>query len=282
MSETTGSSWGHLKTILRVFRRRGAGTLEFAKFLNYLFSAGGPHALRRVGCRHNAGRQHDAMLIGESYCSTTGSLDANKAPKLVVSDIRKKARVFLDSSGYGTILDWQERLLDVWGVSDSALEVGDPDSELDDSEVVGLDHITDLERSSILDLVGYLDSDPVCSSPPRDYQGLRATTGLRAYVLTWLWAKRNDPDLLDAGIRQIKQAAESGSELFLHRCGCGLSQVNGSAHGCAEPSHLYLGPQLANSNHTSYHFTLRQLDNAGYSTVLPIMRAQCADARTIF
>jgi hypothetical protein len=238
--------------------------------------------LRATECRHAVNHEHDPRVRGEFCCRTTGFLDGNKAPKLVVADIRSRARVFLASEGYGTILDWEGDCVDRWGIWPSVQGVGESsDDEADDEH--SLSSLTDSTRGrAVLDLDGYLDSDPVQSSPLRDRTGPRLSTGLRAYVLTWLWSRRADPDTLDDGIRQIYLNANTQEvNWFLHTCGCGLSTVNGQPAGCVEPSHLVFGPREANSNHEAYHRTLRQLPRSEYTTVLLIMRAYCRDAQHI-
>src|SRR6267154_4527663 len=102
----------HIQSVLRIFRRRGVDGKEgmplMAAFLNSLFGLGGSYALTVQSCRHQPGGKHDAQaLLRKLPCRCCGTADGVKAPKLVVSDLRKKARAFCKVHGRGEIQAWR-------------------------------------------------------------------------------------------------------------------------------------------------------------------------------
>jgi len=263
------SAFRHVNSILRVFRRRGAGTPEFAEWLATLFGPMGTRAREDLSCRHGQGEVHDVVEIFDwQPCWSAGTRDAGKAPKLVVQRMREQARVFLAANGYVADLDWSQPLPTV---NDFVHATGARRAALQN------------QWSALTGLCAELDSDPV-TQDARDLDGPHKrsiSTGVRTYVMTYLRGLRDDLDALEEGIRTLYQLQTNG-DMFLHGCGCGQSYLgDGTLASCVEPSHLTFGSRQANANHVHYHFVLGQLDRAGYCRSLGIMRDQCTDAENI-
>jgi hypothetical protein len=270
-----GSRRQHIQSVFRVFRRRGVSGEEsmsfMAGFLDSLFGSGGAHALAVQPCRHCPGGRHYARAImGLAPCVTGGTRDGGKAPKLVVSDIRKKARAFCRSRGRGTILPWDGT--ELRAVSEEAEEAYEESLESQWDED---DEPVDAVGAGRDAWAGNLDSDPVRDSSA---ESTRRTTGCRAYVFTFLWGKRRDPALFMRAVRDLCAVGDFAVDV-LHLCGCGLP--DGRSNGCCEPTHLVLGSREQNSAHRSFHEVVRQINQPdNYRGVVRVLNADvqyCGD-----
>jgi hypothetical protein len=252
----------HIQSILRVFRRRGVDWPEFGEFLLWLFGPGGRFELRTSDCRHAPGGIHHEHLsdIQVLPCVTTGVPDHPKAPKLVVSDLRSRAREFLHSIGYGTILPWGDVVGPALVMSDSEEEELEGELEGENPPVTGDGSWGEL---SFGHLAGELHSDPYLPSSDPVPGASRRSTGIRAYVLTYLVRFARDPIRLEEEVRRLFD----DTLVVCHLCGCGSRRL-----GCVEPTHLTLGQQSENIEHAHYHHVLAQSTEVQYLPLVRIIR----------
>lgn len=119
--------------------------------------------------------------------------------------------------------------------------------------------------------VAEADSDPVRASSVGPVSGQqRASTGVRAYIFTYLWhISKRDESAFNTAIQQLCEA----NRVVLHLCGCGLPV--GGINGCTEPTHLRLGTDAENREHTHQHAVLRRMTGQNYPVVKAAINQDC-------
>jgi hypothetical protein len=259
----------HVRTILRVFRRRNLGWAHFGLFLKWLFTDPGSSLKLEVltHCRHFTGTlavlHRDAGAAGDllrtAYirsCFASGAYEFSrgngegKATYVLVRKIRELARDWIKQEYHvDGPLEWDEE-----GELESAagalnvqlLPVSEDTQDVDMEDVASTLHNPVGNQVTSGMGLGWASSPNAQSSPqPRPK---KSTTKIRVHVLAYLAQWADDEERLSVETSKIVDSVDS----VLHLCGCGLCDREGR-RSCCEPSHLILGQAALNRKHSHWH-----------------------------
>ena len=282
----------HLMSVMRVFNRRGIratddGVALVREFLGTYFDPAAVNGLRLIQCRHAPTRPHDVSLLTVASvphlatrnivpCRTACQRDSPKSPKVRVDTLRNAARRFLNRKGHGEILPD--------GVNVDGLEARDEDGE----ELAESQLELDEEREAAFG--EEFTSEPYAPSSDRPEGGRSVSTGMRAYVLSYLWDRATSVASFTSALEQLCDDDKETAVDVLHLCGCGLPGSDSvmatpgyATHGgCVEPTHLILGSASENRDHRAFHHTTSGLNRASYLAVLPHLGPQNLNCGVLF
>lgn len=211
-----------------------------------LFSESGPYPLKSLACRHS---QSTRRPDGVTVCRSTGTKDANKAMGIVLFDLKKHLRVYIEKKLGGKIKSVD--LADDSDDDDEDFEDGESDDEAQT--------VRPLKRGRYELPESQVSVEEYPTSSPNQK---RVSTKVRVHVLTYLLAHSEDITQFEMAYRQLVQT----DNVVLHLCGCGVSKGGNS---CVEPTHLELGQQSVNMAHTAIHAALCNdaLEDSDYVTL---------------
>lgn len=186
--------------------------------------------------------------------------------KFVSYDLRKSAREWLEKEGCSKLATVEALDKPVFPMEPEGGDSDDLDSD-DDREDTWAEQLG-------LGMSAEFSSSPVQSSCAG---GPRTSTGIR--VLGYLAQFRYDPAVLAIHYRLLRDSPAP----LLHLCGCGI--CNDGQKGCIEPSHLRLGTQEENLNHTHWHAVLKAAADGPkpeYDWLVRFIQGRCPDGPGIF
>ena len=225
-----------LRSMRSKCRRRLTGTgkdNEFGLFrlwVIYLFEE--KYRLDVLSCRHKDSVHRPS---GMSECRTCGVRDHGKAMGFVLHDLKANLRQFIEER-----LGGQKKLVD----QDDSDEDEPVFEEDEDLEPVS-------KRIKVLD-----SQDSALEFQSSDPSNRRVSTKVRVHLLSYLYGHSRSDAEFEEGYRAL---VDANDQVIQHLCGCGCS--HGQRNACVEPTHLQLGSQAENRDHTPLHRVLEMCED---------------------
>ena len=233
-------------------------------------------------------------------CISHGVYDHGKNGGLVVHDLCVRAAAFLKSIGKGDPYEFTRRDFDYdpsFNLPSSSplagsSQVSNASGDIDMSEDVTItqalvtsgasdDEFDDdgfFEDEDVLAILGGNEGEwperlsssvsvsdlPESQDSAEQFHARGSSTKMRAATLAYLWNFADHPGQLRTQFRRLRK---DPTAYVLHLCGCGLCYCTSNdvrVVGCAERSHLKLGPAEENGRHRTFHHILELGQSADY------------------